>query len=93
MFATCNHYRQIQNPTIMKKIFVVLAVAALCASCQNVDKCKCKIETENLTIKQTTVYKPEEKKCSEIKIEDVKSGLIDINFSKIGKISCVPFHE
>ena len=81
----------------MKKIFVVLAVAALCASCAKTDKCKCTIDLKlgntSINAKQQTVYKPEDKKCSELKVEDVKGDLVSVDFSKIANIKCVPFNE
>ena len=81
----------------MKKIFVVLAVAALCASCAKPTKCKCSVELTlgdaNLSAKEQIVERPEDMKCSEIKVEDIKGELGSLNLSKVAKIKCVNYNE
>ena len=81
----------------MKKIFVVLAMVALCASCAKTDKCKCSYQinlgSAELSDKNVVVSRPEEKKCSDIKVEDIKGELGSLNLSKVAKINCVPYNE
>lgn len=81
----------------MKKVlFIVLAVMAL-SSCAKPDKCKCKFELNagslDLSLKDQIIERPEDKKCSQIKIEDIKGEIVSIDLSKIGSIDCVNYQE
>ena len=81
----------------MKKIFYVLAVAALCASCAKSDKCKCSVEVNLGDIKgeakELIVDKPEDVKCSEIKVDDIKGELGSLNLSKAVTVKCKNYKE
>lgn len=79
-----------------KTVFAALvALTALCAvSCKDTDKCTCTIETENTTMKNQIVNRPEDKKCSEIKVSDIKlGGIISIDLTKVGSVSCKNYKE
>ncbi len=81
----------------MKKILVVLSAAALFASCAKTDKCTCTVElkSENgkVTAKEVTMPRPEDGKCSDIKVSDIKGDFIHINLSNVAKIKCKPLYE
>lgn len=79
-----------------KTVFAALvALTALCAvSCKDTEKCTCTIETEKATLKDQIVTRPEDKKCSEIEVSDVKiGGIISIDLSKAASISCKNYNE
>ena len=61
------------------------------------DKCKCKFELNagslDLSLKDQIIERPEDKKCSQIKIEDIKGEIVSIDLSKIGSIDCVNYQE
>ena len=79
-----------------KAIIVLLAVFAL-SSCAKPDKCKCSFELNtsiiDIELKDQIIQRPEDKNCSQIKLEDVKGDVVSIDLSKIGKIKCVNYQE
>lgn len=77
----------------MKKVFfVALAVLAL-SSCAKPDKCKCEVKVLNITAEDVIIERPEDKKCSQIKVEDIKGDIVSIDLNKIGTIDCVNYQE
>lgn len=77
----------------MKKVlFIALAVLAL-SSCAKPDKCKCEVKVLNITAEDVIIERPEDKKCSQIKVEDIKGEIISIDLNKIGTIDCVNYQE
>ena len=81
----------------MKKVLIVLAAAALCASCANPTKCKCSVELNlgdaNLSAKEQIIEKPEDTKCADIRVEDIKGELGSLNLSKVAKVKCTNYYE
>ena len=82
----------------MKKIFIGLIIIAGCSlatSCNEpkTNKCRCTVKLENATIKNQLVFKPEDKKCSKIKVKDLEGKLGSINFSKVAKVKCEPWDK
>ena len=82
----------------MKKLFfAAIAATLLLSSCAKPDKCKCSFELNsdvlNIEVKDQIIQRPEDKNCSQIKLEDVKGDLVSIDISKISKIKCVNSQE
>ena len=82
----------------MKKLFfAAIAATLLLASCAKPDKCKCSFELNsdvlNIEVKDQIIQRPEDKNCSQIKLEDVKGDVVSIDLSKISKIKCVNSQE
>ena len=82
----------------MKKVFfAAIAATLLLSSCAKPDKCKCSFELNsdvlNIEVKDQIIQRPEDKNCSQIKLEDVKGDVISIDLSKISKIKCVDYQE
>ena len=82
----------------MKKLFfAAIAATLLLSSCAKPDKCKCSFElnsdTFDVALKDQIIPRPEDKNCSQIKLEDVKGEVISIDLSKISKIKCVNYQE
>ena len=82
----------------MKKLFfAAIAATLLLSSCAKPDKCKCSFELNsdvlNIAVKDQIIQRPEDKNCSQIKLEDVKGDVISIDLSKISKIKCVDYQE
>ena len=73
----------------MKKVIVLLAAAALFASCAKSDKCKCTFQLGKLTLSDQVIPRPDEKKCSDLKVEDIKGDIVDIDLTKLGSVTCV----
>jgi len=72
-----------------KTFFLLIAAAIMCASCTSSDKCKCTIKVGDLTLSNQTVTRPEDKKCSELKVKDIEGEIVDIDLSSLASISCV----
>ena len=82
----------------MKKLFfAAIAATLLLSSCAKSDKCKCSFELNsdvlNIAVKDQIIQRPEDKNCSQIKLEDVKGDVVSIDLSKISKIKCVNSQE
>ena len=82
----------------MKKwFFAAIAATLLLSSCAKPDKCKCSFELNsdvlNIAVKDQIIQRPEDKNCSQIKLEDVKGDVVSIDLSKISKIKCVDYQE
>ena len=82
----------------MKKLFfAAIAATLLLSSCAKSDKCKCSFELNsdvlNIEVKDQIIQRPEDKNCSQIKLEDVKGDVVSIDLSKISKIKCVDYQE
>ena len=82
----------------MKKLFfAAIAATLLLSSCAKPDKCKCSFELNsdvlNIAVKDQIIQRPEDKNCSQIKLEDVKGDVVSIDISKISKIKCVDYQE
>jgi major membrane immunogen (membrane-anchored lipoprotein) len=78
----------------MKKTFFILIAATLMlASCTKSDKCKCTIKVGDITVDNQIVPRPEESKCSQLKVEDIDGELIDIDLSKLATINCVNYND
>ena len=82
----------------MKKLFfAAIAATLLLSSCAKPDKCKCSFELNsdvlNIKVKDQIIQRPEDKNCSQIKLEDVKGDVVSIDLSKISKIKCVDYQE
>ena len=82
----------------MKKLFfAAIAAILLLSSCAKPDKCKCSFELNsdvlNIAVKDQIIQRPEDKNCSQIKLEDVKGDVVSIDLSKISKIKCVDYQE
>ena len=82
----------------MKKLFfAAIAATLLLSSCAKPDKCKCSFELNsdvlNIAVKDQIIQRPEDKNCSQIKLEDVKGDVVSIDLSKISKIKCVDDQE
>ena len=82
----------------MKKLFfAAIAATLLLSSCAKPDKCKCSFELNSgvidITLKEQTIQRPEDKTCSQIKLEDIKGEVVSIDLSKIGKVKCVNHQE
>ncbi len=86
----------------MKKLFfTAVAVMALLSSCEKPNKCKCEFTLKpsflDLEVKldDQIIERPEDKNCSQIKLEDVDlfSGAVTVDVSKLGSIKCVNYHE
>ena len=82
----------------MKKLFfAAIAATLLLSSCAKPNKCKCSFELNSgvidVTLKEQIIQRPEDKACSQIKLEDVKGDVVSIDLSKISKIKCVNYQE
>ena len=82
----------------MKKLFfAAIAATLLLSSCAKPDKCKCSVElnsdTFDVALKDQIIPRPEDKDCSQIKLEDIKGDVVSIDLSKIGKVKCVNHQE
>ena len=82
----------------MKKLFfAAIAATLLLSSCAKSDKCKCSFELNSdildIAVKDQIIQRPEDKNCSQIKLEDVKGDVVSIDLSKISKIKCVNYQE
>ena len=78
----------------MKKAFFILIAATLMlASCSKSDKCKCTIKVGDITVDNQIVPRPEESKCSQLKIEDIDGEIIDIDLSKLATVDCVNYND
>ena len=78
----------------MKKAFFILIAATLMlASCTKSDKCKCTIKVGDITVDNQIVPRPEESKCSQLKVEDIDGELIDIDLSNLATIDCVNYND
>ena len=82
----------------MKKLFfAAIAATLLLSSCAKPDKCKCSFELTSsildVAMKEQVIPRPEDKNCSQIKIEDGKGDVVSIDLSKISKIKCVDYQE
>lgn len=80
----------------MKKLFIGLIVIAGCTlatSCNEpkTNKCKCTVKLEDVTLKNQIIFKPEDKKCSKIKVKDLEGKMGSIDFTKVAKIKCEPY--
>lgn len=86
-----------ENLTGMKKILILALAVCAVASCAKPTKCKCKFELNSeildLKLKDQIIERPEDKNCSQIKVEDIKGDIISIDLSKIGSINCVNYQE
>lgn len=86
-----------KNLTGMKKILILALAVCAVASCAKPTKCKCKFELNSeildLKLKDQIIERPEDKNCSQIKVEDIKGDIISIDLSKIGSINCVNYQE
>lgn len=81
----------------MKKILILALAVCAVASCAKPTKCKCKFELNSeildLKLKDQIIERPEDKNCSQIKVEDIKGDIVSIDLSKIGSINCVNYQE
>lgn len=79
-----------------KAIIVLLAVFAL-SSCAKPDKCKCSFELNSsiidIELKDQIIQRPEDKNCSQIKVEDLKGDIVSVELSKIGSVKCVNYND
>lgn len=86
-----------KNLTGMKKILILALAVCAVASCAKPTKCKCKFELNSeildLKLKDQIIERPEDKNCSQIKVEDIKGDIVSIDLSKIGSINCVNYQE
>ena len=86
-----------KNLTGMKKILILALAVCAVASCAKPTKCKCKLELNSeildLKLKDQIIERPEDKNCSQIKVEDIKGDIVSIDLSKIGSIDCVNYQE
>lgn len=86
-----------KNLTGMKKILILALAVCAVASCAKPTKCKCKFELNSeildLKLKDQIVVRPEDKACSQLKIEDIKGEVVSLDLSKIGSIDCVNYQE
>ena len=86
-----------ENLTGMKKILILALAVCAVASCAKPTKCKCKFELNSeildLKLKDQIIERPEDKNCSQIKVEDIKGDIVSIDLSKIGSIDCVNCQE
>ena len=82
---------------IKKLFFAAIAATLLLSSCAKPDKCKCSFELNSdildIAVKDQIIQRPEDKNCSQIKLEDVKGDVVSIDISKISKIKCVNSQE
>lgn len=76
-----------------KTVFLLLAAAALLTSCAKSDKCKCTIKVGDMTLDNQIIERPADDKCSQLKIEDIKGEVINIDMSKLATIDCVNYNE
>ncbi len=78
----------------MKRLFIiVLAATALLASCAKTEKCKCVIKVGNMTLENQIVSRPDDKTCSQMKVEDIKGDIVSVDLSKVASIDCVNYYE
>ena len=79
-----------------KAIIVLLAVFAL-SSCAKPDKCKCSFELNSsiidIELKDQIIQRPEDKNCSQIKVDDIKGDIVSVELSKIGSVKCVNYND
>ena len=82
----------------MKKLFfAAIAATLLLSSCAKPNKCKCSFELNSdildVALKDQVIPRPEDKDCSQIKLEDIKGDVVSIDLSKISKIKCVNYMQ
>ena len=82
----------------MKKLFfAAIAATLLLSSCAKPNKCMCSFELNSdildVALKDQVIQRPEDKNCSQIKLEDIKGDVVSIDLSKISKIKCVNYQE
>lgn len=82
----------------MKKLFfVAIAAMALLSSCAKPDKCKCSFELNSdildIKLKDQIIQRPEDKNCSQIKLNDIEGDYISVDLSKVGSVKCVNYQE
>ena len=76
-----------------KTIFLLLSATLLLSSCTKSDKCKCTVKVGDLTLDNQIVERPEDKSCSEIKVDDIDGDILDIKLSNLASIDCVNYSE
>ena len=76
-----------------KAIFLLLSATLLLSSCTKSDKCKCTVKVGDLTLDNQIVERPEDKSCSEIKVDDIDGDILDIKLSNLASIDCVNYSE
>ena len=76
-----------------KTIFLLLSATLLLSSCTKSDKCKCTMKVGDLTLDNQIVERPEDKSCSEIKVDDIDGDILDIKLSNLASIDCVNYSE
>ena len=76
-----------------KTVFLLLVAAALLTSCAKSDKCKCTIKVGDMTLENQIIERPADDKCSQLKIEDIKGEVVNIDMSKLATIDCVNYNE
>ena len=82
----------------MKKLFfAAIAATLLLSSCAKPNNCTCSFALNSdildVALKDQVIQRPEDKNCSQIKLEDVKGDVVSIDLSKISKIKCVNYQE
>lgn len=78
----------------MKKIAILtILAAAMLTSCAKPDKCKCTIKVGDLTLSDQIVKRPEDQRCNQVKVEDIKSDLGSINLTEFASIDCVNYND
>ena len=82
----------------MKKLFfAAIAATLLLSSCAKPNTCKCSFELNSdildVALKDQVIQRPEDKNCSQIKLEDIKGDVVSIDLSKISKVKCVNHQE
>lgn len=78
----------------MKRTVILLfAAVALLSSCAKSDKCKCTIKVGDLTLDNQIINRPEDSKCSSLKIEDIEGEIVNVDLSKLASINCVNYSE
>ena len=82
----------------MKKLFfAAIAATLVLSSCAKPDKCKCSFELKSdildIALKDQIIQRPEDKNCSQIKLESIEGEFFEIDPTKIGKIKCVNYYE
>ena len=76
-----------------KTIFLLLSATLLLSSCTKGDKCKCTMKVGDLTLDNQIVERPEDKSCSEIKVDDIDGDILDIKLTNLASIDCVNYSE
>ena len=81
----------------MKKAIIVLLAVFAISSCAKPDKCKCSFELNSsiidIELKDQIIQRPEDKNCSQIKVEDIKGDIVSVELSKIGSVKCVNYND